>query len=145
GLDLLHDLRAIAPDTPMLVFSGTPEAVAGGRALRAGAAGFVEKGAPAEEIQTAIRRVRAGKKYISTDLALALMEQTLNPRPEQAHEALSEREMEVLCRIGEGRSVSEIAAMLNLSVKTVSTYRVRILEKLRLDTTAALIRYAIEH
>src|SRR5690606_30773368 len=118
GLDLLRDLRDLAPGAPVLVLSGTPEEVAGERALRAGAAGFIEKGVPGEEIQAAIRRVRAGKKYISADLAVALVEQKLHPRPGEPHEVLSEREREGLRRIGEGRSAAELAGRLHLSVQT---------------------------
>lgn len=145
GLDLLHDLKAIAPDTPMLVVSGMVEEQFGERALEAGADGFVGKATSPEEILTAVRRVRAGKKYISPDLGVRLIERRLRPDQKAAHETLSAREFEVLRLLGDGRTVSEIAASLNLSVKTVSTYRTRVLEKLGLATTAEIIRYALRH
>ena len=145
GLDLLYDLRKIAPTAPVLMVSGMLEEEFGERALQAGAAGFLNKVSLMEEILTAVRRVRSGKKYISPDLGARLMERRLNPGLKTAHEALSAREFEVLRLLGDGRTASEIAALLNLSVKTVSTYRTRVLEKLGLRTTAEIIRYAVRH
>lgn len=145
GLDLLHDLRNIAPEAPVLMVSGMLEEEFGERALEAGAAGFLNKASMMEEILSAVRRVRSGKKYISPDLGARLMEKRLKPGPKIAHEALSIREFEVLRLLGDGRTVSEVAALLNLSVKTVSTYRTRVLEKLGLRTTAEIIRYALRH
>lgn len=145
GLDLLHDLRAVAPTTPVLVVSGLLEEQFGERALQAGAAGFLNKATSPDELLAAIRRIRSGKKYVSADLAVRLLEQRAEPRGRLPHEALSAREFEVLRLLGDGRTVSEIAARLNLSVKTVSTYRTRVLEKLNLATTAELIRYALRH
>ncbi len=117
----------------------------GERALEAGAAGFLHKLSMMDEILTAVRRVCAGKKYISPDLAARLMEKRLHACPKTGHEALSAREFEVLRLLGKGRTVSEVAALLNISVKTVSTYRTRVLEKLGLHTTAEIIRYALQH
>ncbi len=145
GLDLLRDLRNLAPNAPVLMVSGMLEEEFGERALEAGAAGFVNKASMMDEVLAAIRRVRSGKKYISPDLGARLMEKRLNPGPKIAHEGLSIREFEVLRLLGDGRTVSEIAALLNLSVKTVSTYRTRVLEKLSLHTTAEVIRYALRH
>lgn len=145
GLDLLHDLRAVAPEVPVLVVSGRLEEEFGERALKSGAMGFLQKGNMTDEIKIAIRRVRAGKKYISPELAARLLENNLNPVDQTPHAALSTREFEVLRMLGEGRTVSEIAAVLNLNVKTVSTYRTRVLEKLGLRNTAGIIRYALQH
>lgn len=145
GLDLVRDLRAVAPSVPVLIFSGLREEEFGERALKAGAAGFLPKASAADEILAAIRRVRAGKSYISADLASRLMETKLNGGEQAAHEALSPREFEVLRLLGEGNTVSDVAALLSLSVKTVSTYRTRVLEKLGLKNTAGIIRYAVTH
>lgn len=145
GLDLLHDLRAAAPGTPVLVVSGLFEEDVGVRALEAGAAGFVSKTSGADEVLAAVRRVRSGRKYLSPELGARLLEKRLNPHHAAPHEALSTREFEVLRLLGNGRTVSDIAAVLNLSVKTVSTYRTRVLEKLGLTTTAEIIRYSLEH
>lgn len=145
GLDLLYDLRKSAPTVPVLMVSGLLENEFGERALEAGAAGFINKASVMEDILAAVRRVRSGKKYISHDLGARLIERRLNPDQKTPHEQLSAREFEVLRLLGDGRTVSEIAASLNLSVKTVSTYRTRVLEKLGLHTTAEIIRYAMQH
>lgn len=145
GLDLLQDLRSLAPEAPILVVSGMLEEEFGERAFKFGAVGFLQKASMMEEVLTAIRRVRAGKKYVSAELAARLMETSLKPECKTAHEALSAREFEVLRLLGAGRTVSEIATVLNLSVKTVSTYRTRVLEKLGLRNTAGIIRYALQH
>lgn len=145
GLDLLRDLKNMVPEAPVLVVSGRREDEFGERSLKAGAMGFIQKVSMREEIMTAIRRVRSGKKYISADLASLLLENSLKPGYKSAHDALSAREFEVLRMLGEGRTVSEIAAVLNLSVQTVSTYRTRVLEKLGLQNTAGIIRYALQH
>lgn len=145
GLDLLHDLKNVAPDVPILMVSGMVEEDFGERAINAGAAGYVNKSSLTEDILVAVRRVRSGKKYISQDLGARLMDKRFRPGSQAAHEALSAREFEVLRLLGDGRTVSEIAASINLSVKTVSTYRTRVLEKLGLRTTAEIIRYALQH
>ena len=145
GLDLVRDLQSVAPQVPVLVFSGMREEEFGERVLKSGAWGFLPKCSTMGEVQTAVQRVRSGKKYISADLAAKLMESAIHPTPETAHEALSARELEVLRQLGAGHSVSEIADRLNLSVKTVSTYRARMLDKLGLKNTAGLIRYVVMH
>lgn len=145
GLDLVRDLQSLAPDVPILVFSGMREEEFGERMLKSGAWGFLPKCSTMSELETAVQRVRSGKKYISPDLAAKLMESAIHPMPETPHEALSARELEVLRLIGAGDAVSEIAARLSISVKTVSTYRTRMLEKLGLRNTAGLIRYVLKH
>jgi two-component system invasion response regulator UvrY len=113
--------------------------------LRAGASGYLTKESASEELIKAIRKVNAGGKYISTSLAekiaFALDEET----GKMPHETLSDREYQVLCLIGAGKTVSQIADALALSVKTVSTYRTRILEKMRMQNNAELIHYAIQN
>lgn len=141
GLDLLRDARSLAPDSPVLVFSGRNEAEYGRRVLAAGARGFLSKLSPPPQIETAVRRVLAGHKHISPDLA----EQLAGPAAAAPHDALSDRELEVLRLFAAGLSPTDAAARLNLSIKTVSTYRARLLEKLALRTTADLIRYAVDH
>jgi two-component system, NarL family, invasion response regulator UvrY len=143
GIDLLRDARALAPASPVLVFSGRNEAEYGRRVLAAGAMGFLSKMSTPAQIETAVRRVLAGHKHISPDLA----EQLVGSPSAAAvlHEALSDRELEVLRLIAAGLSPTDAAARLGLSIKTVSTYRARILEKLGLRTTADLIRYAVDH
>lgn len=145
GLDLLHDLRTLAPEVPVLVVSGMLEEEFGERAFKSGAVGFLQKASMMDEVLAAVRRVRAGKKYVSAELATRLLESSLRPGQKAAHDALSAREFEVLRLLGDGRTVSEIAAVLNLNVKTVSTYRTRVLEKLGLRNTAGIIRYALQH
>jgi two-component system invasion response regulator UvrY len=145
GVDLLRDVKDLAPGAPVLVLSGLCEEEFGHRALKAGAAGFVPKASPTEEIITAIGRILEGRKYISADLAEKLLGEALTGGTQAPHQSLSDREFEVLRLLGRGRSVSQIAVELGLSVKTVSTYRSRILEKLGASSTAELIRYAVEH
>src|SRR5690606_28733606 len=145
GLDLMKDLRNLAPDCPLVVFSGMSETDAGWRAMQGGAAAFIPKGAAGEVVLEAVRRVLSGRRYVSAELAETLLQNRLQPRSATPHEALSARELEVLRLIGRGKSVTDIAQTLNLSVKTVSTYRGRILEKLGVTNTPGLIRYALTH
>jgi two-component system invasion response regulator UvrY len=145
GLDLLADLGKSAPKTRTLVLSGLGEEEFGKRALQAGAAGFIPKTSVADELATAIRRVLEGRKYVSERLASRLADDLQHPASAAPHSRLSARELEVLRAFGAGQSVSGIAEKLGLSVKTVSTYRTRMLDKMALRTTAELIRYAIKN
>lgn len=145
GLDLLRDFRDQAAASPVLVFSGRPEAEAGRRALQAGAAGFLSKASSVREVRMAIDRILAGRKYVSSDLAASIMSRDLTPGDGLPHQALSARELEVLRLLGTGCTPTEIGERLRISVKTVSTYRTRILEKLEIENTAGLIRYAVTH
>ena len=144
-LDLLGRLRRDWPGVAVLVLSAHAEEQYAIRALRAGAAGYLTKERSPDELADAIRRIHRGGRYITPTLAehLALSLEATGGGP--PHEKLSDREFRVLCSLGAGRSVKEIAASLSLSPKTVSTYRGRLLKKLGLDTTADLIRYAVEH
>ncbi len=120
-----------------------PESQYAIRAIRAGASGYVAKDASMEELCAALRRVLEGGRHVSPQLAERLG--TLRPERKTLHEGLSDREMEVLCLIGRGLTVSQIAQQLRLSVKTISTYRARILEKTSMRTNAELMRYALDH
>jgi two-component system, NarL family, invasion response regulator UvrY len=143
GLRLIEHIRKVNLKTKILIFSAHPEDQVGVRAMRAGADGFVSKDAAAEILLEAARTVLAGRRYLSALLAEQLTQQAPRPAP-VGGEGLSTREMYVLRRIGKGKSTSEIADELQLSLKTISTYRSRVLDKLGLKTTADLVRYAIE-
>jgi DNA-binding NarL/FixJ family response regulator len=144
GLDLIKHLRRLYPTLPTLVVSMHPSAQFARRALTAGAAGYLTKDSLPEEFVAAIEDARRGRRYVSADTESGLTRWP--PRPVHTpHEALSDREYQVLRLLGSGHTVSEIARDLGLSVKTVSTYRSRVLEKLGMRTSAELMRYAIEN
>lgn len=145
GLEVLRDLRRFRPRLPILVLSMYPEEQYGLRALQAGASGYLNKGCPPDTLLAAIRTLLSGKRYFSEDLGqrLALHVDEVSLKP--AHDTLSNREFQVLRMLGSGSTVSEIARELSLSVKTVSTFRRRVLEKLGLRHNADLTRYAIKH
>jgi len=144
-LEVLRGLRQDHPRVAILVLSVHPEDQYAVSALRAGAAGYLTKDHSPEELVAAIRKVHRGGKYVSPSLAERLavgLEIGANGSP---HEQLSNREYDVLCLLGSGRTVKEIASRLALSPKTVSTYRARVLEKMKLATNADLVRYAAQH
>lgn len=144
-LEVLRGLKQDHPRVAVLVLSVHPEDQYAVRALRAGAAGYLTKDHSPEELVAAIRKVHRGGKYVSPSLAERLavgLEIGANDSP---HEQLSNREYDVLCLLGSGRTVKEIASRLTLSPKTVSTYRARVLEKMKLATNADLVRYAAQH
>jgi two-component system, NarL family, invasion response regulator UvrY len=144
GLDVLKQIHAETPRLPVLVLSMHAEDQYAVRVLRAGAAGYLTKeSAPAKLVQ-AIRKVVRGGKYVSTTLAEKLVFDLDSRSAKAPHEVLSDREYQVLCMIASGKTVTIIAEELALSVKTVSTYRVRILEKLNMKNNAELTRYAIK-
>ena len=144
GLDVLKELHAESPRLPVLVLSVHPEDQYAVRVLRAGAAGYVTKeSAPAKLVQ-AIRKVVRGGKYVSPSLAERLVFDLGADKDKAPHELLSDREYQVLCLISSGKTVTQIANELALSIKTVSTYRVRILEKLKMKNNAEMTRYAIQ-
>jgi two-component system, NarL family, invasion response regulator UvrY len=144
-LQVLERLRAEHPGVKVLVLSVHPEEQYAVRALRAGAAGYLTKDHSPEQLIEAIRRVHRGGKYVSPTLAERLATDLAAGGPQAAHELLSHREYDVLCLLGSGRTVKEISAELDLSPKTVSTYRARLLEKMRLTGNADLVRYASRH
>jgi two-component system, NarL family, invasion response regulator UvrY len=138
-LNLLRLLRARCPEVAVLVLSAHPEEQYAIHVLRAGAAGFVSKIAPLPDLVAAIRQAATGRRYVSHEAA-GLLAEAVSGAPA----GLSARELEVLRRIGAGRSVKEIAAELGISPKTVSTFRTRLLAKLGLHSTAELVRYAVD-
>lgn len=145
GFDVLLELRAERPDRPVLVLSMHAEDQYARRMLKAGAAGYLTKESVPEELVQAIRKVVGGGMYISPALAEKLARELGAPSDGDAHETLSDREFQVLRLIATGKTVTQIAEALSLSVKTVSTYRSRILQKMNLHTNADLIHYAIQH
>jgi len=140
GVEVLRRVTSDHPDQAVLIYTRFPEDQYAVRAIRAGAAGYVMKGADPAELLSAVRRIARGEQHVSPAVS-----HLLSLQPPSGHTELSEREFEILRFIVAGRSVSAIAADLSLSVKTVSTHRVRILRKLGLGSTADLVHYAIEH
>jgi two-component system, NarL family, invasion response regulator UvrY len=144
GLEVLKEVKLLRPALPVLMLSLYPEREFALRALKAGAAGYLSKDRDPAELIEAVRAALTGGRYITASLAEQLAQHVTGGRALAPHEGLSDRELEVLRLLGQGKTVSGIAEELALSVKTVSTYRVRLLDKLRLRTTAELIRYALE-
>jgi two-component system invasion response regulator UvrY len=145
GLDVLKQLKIEKPHVPVIILTIHPESQYALRILKAGASGYLTKESASEELIRAIRKVNAGGKYINPSLAEKIAFALDADAGQLPHEALSDREYQVLCLIGAGRTVSQIADDLALSVKTVSTYRTRILEKMHLQNNAELIHYAIQN
>ncbi len=145
GLDILKQLRSERPKLPVLVLSMYSEDQYAVRVLKAGASGYLTKDSAPDEMVKAIRKVVRGGRYVSPLLAEKLAFEIGADSSKLPHEALSDREFQVLGLIAAGKSVKEIAAELSLSVKTVSTYRARMLEKMSLGTNAELIHYAIQN
>lgn len=145
GLEVLQHLKCIRPDLPVLVYSMHPGSQYAIRAFKAGARGYLSKDRLPRELVEAIRKVSRGGRYVSASLAEQLVVEMNRASDQPLHDSLSDREHQVLCLLGAGRAVTEIADELSLSPKTISTYRARILEKLQLNTTAELIHYAIRH
>lgn len=144
GLDVLKDMKGISPEVPVLILSMRSESQVGPRALKAGASGYVSKSSASEELATAVRRSLEGRRHISSHLAETLAMTLDDDHPDAPHESLSDREYEVMCLIGSGRTVGEIAEQLSLSPKTISTYRARVLDKMNMQTNAELMAYAVQ-
>lgn len=142
-LEVLRRVKAHRPDLQVLALSVQPEEQYAVRALRAGAAGYLTKNHSSDELAKAIRQVASGRKYVTASLAEKLAVELGAPAGKEPHETLSEREYQVFCLLGAGKTVAEVADKLALSPKTVSTYRTRIMEKMNLESNAALMRYAI--
>ena len=145
GLDTLKEIKKNKPDQPVLMLSVHDEEQYGMRVLKAGASGFIPKHSEPEEFKKAILKAVRGKKYLSDNLTEKLATNLYEGRNLALHELLSDREFQVLKFIVEGKSVKEIAEELFLSVKTISTYRSRILEKLNFKNNSELMRYVLEH
>ena len=144
GFDVLKQLKYEHPKLHVLILSAHPEDQYGLRLIKAGAAGYLMKEGAPEELVLAIRKVHAGGKYVSASLAEKLVSQ-LGALDKPPHENLSDREFQILCMIAEGKTPKDIADKLCISEKTVSTYRTRILEKMKMSTNAGLTRYAVEN
>jgi len=144
GLDILDDMKRLRPRTPVLLLTMHPEQQYARRALKAGAAGYLTKDSVPDELKTAIKKIVAGGRYVSATLAEKLAVDLRSGADLPLHELLSDREFQVLRMLASGKTVKEMAEELSLSVKTVSTYRGRILEKTGMKTNADLIRYALE-
>jgi two-component system, NarL family, invasion response regulator UvrY len=145
GLDILKHVRSGHPNTKVLVLSGYPERQYAINVLKAGASGYLSKdGAPAE-LNKAVTQVLAGKRYVSASLAELLVSELDVDHDKPLHADLSEREFQIFCKLAAGQSVSEIAHELSLSVKTVSTYRTRVLEKMCFRSNADITSYAVRN
>ncbi|MGO9482106.1 MAG: response regulator [Candidatus Kryptoniota bacterium] len=145
GLEVLRQLHSEMPSTKILILSTYPEKQYAIRCLRNGAVGYLTKERAPEELITAIRKVANGRKFVSSELAELLVNELDSDSLKMPHELLSEREFEVLCLLGRGKTVSQIADTLSLSLPTINTYRSRILEKMNMQTTAQLIHYVLEN
>jgi len=144
GLDVLKQLKSIKPDLPILILSMHPEEQYAVRSLRAKASGYLTKESASAELIDAIRKVAHGRKYITSSLAEKLAFELEDNSSYPSHENLSDREFQVMCMIASGKRVKEIATALSLSVKTISTYRARILKKMNMRNNSQLIHYAIK-
>lgn len=144
GVDALAAIRAREPDLPVLILSGFAETQYATTLLRQGASGYLNKDCDPEEIVKAIRTVARGRKYITAGVAEQLAE-GLGGGDKPAHETLSERELQVFLRLAQGETIGHMAQSLSLSVKTVSTYRTRVMEKMGLASNSDLTYYALKH
>ena len=145
GIDVLKQIKAERPELAVLMLSMHREDQYAIRALKAGAAGYLTKQSAPRELVTAIRQVAGGQKYVSATLAQALATQVGSDHEAPVHDSLSDREFQTLTMIASGKTVSEIARELSLSVKTISEYRARLLAKMNLKTSAELTSYAIRN
>lgn len=145
GLNTLKEIKHNHPHTPILVLSMYPEDQYAVRTLKAGASGYLTKESASEELVNATQKILRGGKYINASVAENLLLQLGNEDGRPPHELLSDREYQVLCMIASGKEVGQIATDLTLSVKTISTYRARLLEKMNMKTNAELTHYAIEN
>lgn len=145
GLDALQQIKSSFPDLPVLILSIHPEEQYALRALKSGAAGYLSKDTAPDELVKAVKKVLLGKKYISQSIAEKLADSFSSASTRQPHETLSDREFDVMKLLANGKSVSDIALMLSLSVTTVSTYRARVMMKMNLKSNSDLTKYAIEN
>ncbi len=145
GLEVLKELKRQRPKLAVLMLSMYPEEQYAVRALRSGASGYLTKESAPDELLTAIRKVCSGRKYVSAELAERLAEKLDSFSEQPLHESLSDREHQIMCMIAAGKTQTDIADELSLSVKTISTYRDRLLKKMRMKSNADITRYAIEN
>ena len=145
GVDALQAIKARFPDLAVLILSGFPEAQYATTLLRFGASGYLNKECAPEDIVTAIRTVARGRRYVSPAVAELLADGAAGVVEQPAHELLSEREMQVFLRLAQGETIGHMAEQMFLSVKTVSTYRSRVMEKLKLASNSDLTYYALKN
>jgi two-component system, NarL family, invasion response regulator UvrY len=145
GIELIGEIRRLRPETRVLILTVHPEDQYAVRSIRAGAAGFMNKESAPEKLTEAIRKIAAGGRYVSPALAETLASVLAGDDGDEPHRRLSDREFEILKLLGSGKTVSEVAAQLALSVKTVSTHRTRILRKMNMTTSAQLTHYAVRN
>ncbi len=145
GVDALAAIRARAPDLPVLILSGFAEQHYATTLLRQGASGYLNKDCDPEEIVKAIRTVHRGRKYITAGVAELLAEGLVGGGEKLPHESLSERELQVFLRLAKGETVGHIAVGMSLSVKTISTFRTRVMEKMKLESNSDLTYYALKN
>ena len=145
GLDLIRDIRQLYPKLPILVLTMHPEERFAVRTLKAGVAGYLTKDTRPEEIIKAVRQIIIGRKFITTSIAEKLATELDRDTDKLPHELLSDREFQVMCLIASGKKIREIAKKLSLSIRTVNTYRARILEKMNMTNDTELTFYTIEH
>lgn len=145
GLEILEQVKIISPKMPVLILSMHAEEQYATRAFKAGASGYLTKESASEQLISAIQKVAQGGKYVSPGLAEKLVFELVKDSQKPLHEILSDRELQVLCLLASGNTLTEISQTLCLSVKTVSTHRARILEKMGMRNNAELIRYAIQN
>jgi two-component system, NarL family, invasion response regulator UvrY len=145
GLEVLSDARQLCPTTAVLVLTAYPEREFAIRAFKLGAAGYLNKQSAFDELIAAVKRVLTGGKYVTTSMAEILANSLHTEQDQVPHEALSNRELQVLRMIAAGKTLKEIAAELSLSEKTIGTYRMRITEKMQLTSNVELTRYALQH
>ena len=145
GLDALQQIKSSHPNLPVLILSIHPEEQYALRALKSGASGYITKDAAPDELVKAVQKILLGKKYISQSIAEKLANTFSADAGINPHESLSDREFDVMKQLANGKSVSEIADMLSLSVTTISTYRARLMTKMNLKSNSDLTRYAIEN
>jgi len=145
GLEVLKQIQAEAPHIKVLMLSAFSEKQYAVRCLKNGAIGYLTKKSAPEELISAIRKVMRGRRYVSASLAELLALEIGTDNNQLPHEILSDREFQVLCLIGQGNTVTQIAQILSLSVSTVNTYRAHVLEKMNMETSAQLIRYVLDN
>ncbi|MEJ7646428.1 MAG: response regulator transcription factor [Chryseolinea sp.] len=145
GIDTLKQMRSDGVTAPILMLSAQSEDQYALRVLKAGASGFLSKESAPDELLVALKKILAGKKYVSSKFAERLLEMPGSLETHQSHAQLSDREMQVLKLMAAGRTVSQVAEEISLSINTISTYRARILEKLRLQNNSELTRYALDN
>ena len=145
GVDALLAIRARCPGLPVLILSGFPEAHYATTLLRQGASGYLSKECEPEEIATAIRTVARGRRYITPAVAELLADSAAGAHEALPHEGLSDRELQVFLQLARGATVGQVAEGMHLSVKTVSTYRSRVMDKLKLQSNSELTYYALKN